>query len=108
MSISPLALWISGGVLLLIIAIALFIVRWRLQKKGSLSHSLGLGLLKIQLPKPERQDNEKVTINDVREKVALMEQVYSQLATIREGGLHSWLYGKPFFSLEIAVPHVGQ
>jgi hypothetical protein len=86
----------------------LFIIRARLHRRGEFSHSLGLGLLKVQLPPERKQENDKGNVTELREKIAVMEQVYNQLASIREGGLHSWLYGKPFFSIELAVPHVGQ
>ena len=90
-------------------AIAVFIIRARLRATGEFSHSLGLGLLKIQLPPERKREDEKSGgVNEQREKIAVMEQVYNQLASIKEGGLHGWLYGKPFFSLELAVPHVGQ
>jgi len=37
-----------------------------------------------------------------------MEQVFTQLGGIKEGAWHTWVYGKPFFALELTVPHVGQ
>ncbi len=93
--------------LILIVGAAIFISH--LRKRGEFSHSLGLGLLKIALPKAvDDSERQKITVNDVREKIALMEQVFSQLSTIREHGLHAWLYGKPSFSFELAVPHTGQ
>ncbi len=103
-------LFIVIGSVLAILIIAFFIIRARLRRAGEYSHSLGLGLLKIQLPQADQkeQENQKFTVNDLREKIAVMEQVFNQLATIREHGFHSFIYGKPFFSLEIAVPQLGQ
>jgi hypothetical protein len=101
-----LTIWGTVTLLLVAAAIAAFI---RFRKRGELSHSLGLSLLKIQLPRAQKEENEqKSTANDLREKIAAMEQVYSQFANITEHGLHAWLYGAPFFSLEVVVPHVGQ
>lgn len=87
--------------------VSLFIIRARLRTTGEFSHSLGLGLLKIQLPPERPKEKDRGDLNELREKIAVMEQVYNQLATIREGGLHGWLYGKLFFSIELAVPHIG-
>ncbi len=97
-----------AGVLILLGIAAGLIIRARLHQRGEFSHSLGLGLLKIQLPPERKQENDKGAVGELREKIAVMEQVYNQLASIRESGLHAWLYGKPFFSIELAVPHVGQ
>ncbi|MDO8602128.1 MAG: type IV secretion system DNA-binding domain-containing protein [bacterium] len=100
---------IIWGIIILVIAVASFVVFSKLRNQGEISHSLGLALLKIQLPRAQKEENEqKTTANDLREKIAVMEQVYSQFANITEHGLHAWLYGVPFFSLEIVVPHVGQ
>lgn len=90
-------------------AITLYFLFIRARRQGELSHSLGLALLKVQLPRAQREENEqKSTANDLREKISAMEQVYAQFANITEHGLHAFLYGAPFFSLEVVVPHVGQ
>ena len=100
---------IIWGVIILALVFASFIFFSKLRNKGELSHSLGLALLKIQLPRAQKEENEqRATANDLREKIAAMEQVYAQFANITEHGLHAWLYGTPFFSLEVVVPHVGQ
>lgn len=92
-----------------VLAIAGWFILRIFKKRGEFSHSLGLGLIKIQLPKAKQEENQqKTTANDVREKIAMMEQVYAQLATIRDSGMRAWLYGKPSFSFELAVPYVGQ
>jgi len=98
------------GATTLILVVVGFIFFARMRRRGELSHSLGLALLKIQLPRAQKEENEtqRTTANDLREKIAVMEQVYSQFANITEHGLHTWLYGQPFFCLEVVVPHVGQ
>lgn len=82
----------------------------KVRRSGSFNNSLGLGLLKIQLPPADQRkdDSQKFTVADLREKIALMESVYNQLAAIRGHGLKALIYGKPFFSLEITVPETGQ
>lgn len=100
---------IIWGVIILALVFAFILIFSKLRNRGELSHSLGLALLKIQLPRAQKEENEqKSTANDLREKISAMEQVYAQFANITEHGLHAWLYGSPFFSLEIVVPHVGQ
>ncbi len=91
--------------------IVFFLILSRFRQRGELSHSLGLALLRVQLPRAQKEEDKggmRSTANDLREKIAVMEQVYSQFANITEHGLHAWFYGTPFFSLEIVVPHVGQ
>lgn len=106
---SGLIFWIIAPLAVLIIGfIVVFLLRRKLRKVGDVSHSLGLGLLQIQLPHAKRKEGEKNNIAELREKIGMMEQVYSQLGTIRDTPIRAWFYGKPFFSLELAVPHVGQ
>ncbi|PIT93008.1 MAG: hypothetical protein COU06_02225, partial [Candidatus Harrisonbacteria bacterium CG10_big_fil_rev_8_21_14_0_10_38_8] len=83
------------------------ILRILLHRKGTYSYSLGMGLLRVKLPNASPKENEKITVNEIREKIALMEQVYNQLATIKESAFKSFFYGKSFFALELAVPQVG-
>lgn len=84
------------------------IMKNQLYRKGELSHSLGLSLLRVQLPPVNTPAGEKQSSAEMQEKISLMEQVLSQLSAIHEGGWHTWLYGKLFFAMEIAVPHIGQ
>ncbi len=94
--------------ILLAFTITTVIIRARLRAKGEIAHAFSLQLLQIKLPRALKNENDKVGVAELREKIALMEQVYSQLGTIKEKGFHAWLYGKPFFSIEIVVPHIGQ
>lgn len=101
--------WFLGIVgVILVGSIVVVLFKKRLRKTGDISHSLGLGLLHVQLPHARAREGEKNSAAELREKIAFMEQVYTQLGTIKDTPLRSWLYGKPFFSVELAVPHVGQ
>lgn len=88
--------------------VILTVLRRRLLATGVVSHSLGLALLHITLPPAVENKNIRTTAQDLQERIAIMEQVFAELATIRESGFHAWFYGKPFFSFELAVPHIGQ
>lgn len=102
-------MWIFWGASALVVIVGGLIFVKRARARGEFSHSLGLALLKIQLPRAQKEENEqRSTANDLREKISAMEQVYAQFANISEHGLHAWLYGAPSFSLEVVVPHVGQ
>lgn len=94
-TVIPLSLIIGG----------IFFTRKRLRRRGGFSHSLGMGLLKITLP-PTSADSVK-SLQETRERIAVMEQVYAQFAGIRDSRLHTFWYGNPFFSMEMVVPHSG-
>ncbi len=94
----------------LILTVIFFWLFLRMRRAGQFSKSLGLGLLKVQLPPADQRkdDNQKYTVSDLHEKIAVMEAVYNQLSAISGHGIKSFFYGKPFFSLEITVPETGQ
>jgi hypothetical protein len=79
--------------ILLVFTITTIIIRARLRAKGEIAHAFSLQLLQIKLPRAIKTENDKVGVAELREKIALMEQVYSQLGTIKEKGFHAWLYG---------------
>lgn len=105
-----LAAALAGSVLVVVSAAVLvsWTLRRRLLRRGELSHSLGLAVLKVQLPRSAAADGQRLSLAEAQERIAVMEQVFAQLGAIREGAWHSWLYGRPFMSFELAVPHVGQ
>ena len=93
----------------LVAVVILFIVLWLRQsflKKGLISRSLNLVLLSVRfvnLPLPENMN-----LQQLREKIALMEQFYSHLFTLRDKWWRVLFYGRPTFALEVTVPHVGE
>ncbi|MDP2629389.1 MAG: DUF87 domain-containing protein, partial [Candidatus Harrisonbacteria bacterium] len=88
-----------------VLVFSVLIVRLRLLRKGLLSHALGLALFRIQLPAELKGEESQNSMDRVREKIALMEQVLSQLSRIKTSGLKKILYGPLFFCLEVAVPN---
>lgn len=88
--------------------VIVYFIKVKLGRRGELSHSLNLTLIKVQLPLKTELPGEKMSSAEIQEKISLMEQVLAQLGLIKEGGWHTWWYGQPFFALEMAVPHVGQ
>ena len=87
--------------------VALFLFLRRRARRGEVWRSLNLQLFKIALPQPHIPEG-GLSLEQTREAVATMEKIYANLHGIREGKWRSFLYGQSSFSLEIAVPHVGE
>ena len=96
-------LWLLGlgGFLL-----ALFFFRENLRKSGFISRSLNLSLLLVRFA-PIKLEQE-LSVEQLRQKISLMEQFYANLHTIRDIWWRVFLYGRPAFALEITLPAVGE
>lgn len=80
-------------------------------KKGLISRSLGLELLAVRFQPYYMQQKEgagETNLQQIREKIALMEQFYTNLHGIKESKLATFIYGKSSFALELTIPHVGE
>lgn len=88
---------------LIIIAV---LIHTTLARRGLISRSLNLHLIAVRftLQTPEQEPN----LQQIREKIALMEQFYSHLSLIRDSFLNNFLYGRPVFALELTIPSVGE
>jgi len=77
-----------------IVAAVFFVLflRYRLKRRGVISRSINLILIAVRFPP---QPPQELTLQQIREKIALMEQFYSHLHSLREGGFKSLFYGKP-------------
>jgi hypothetical protein len=85
------------------------ILRSRSRREGLVSRSLNLELIAVRFPPPTPQEEQQSgNIQQIREKIALMEQFYTHLFLIRDTPWREFWYGKPVFSLEITVPSVGE
>lgn len=81
----------------------------QIQKKGFLMRSLNLTLLLATLPKEKIKEGESAKGGQAeKEFIAKMGQVYSSLYSLQEEGWKKFLYGQPYFALEIAVHHIGE
>lgn len=104
---------LSIGILFIAIgvfALLFFLVKSRKAKRNRISKSLQLQLLKIELPTVEKpkEQTQDTGIAGIREKVALMEQLLSQLTSIKKKGIKDLFKAHPFFTLEIAVQNSGK
>jgi len=92
---------------LLAVLIAVIIIRGRLRRQGAISRSLNLELLAVRFP-PLPASGQEPSMQQIREKIALMEQFYSHLSLIRDKWWRTVFYGKPIFSLELSIPSLGE
>lgn len=96
---------VIGGVLLA----ALWFWKRAVRRGGEASRSLGMVLFSVLLPKLSPKDAEALaSVDRVREKIAVMEQLFRGLREIHDSWRHEFLYGPPVFSLELTIPEVGQ
>lgn len=100
----------QGLLILLGVVLALWIFFWLIRKifwrRGLISRSLNLELISVRFSlQPQTQE---MNLQQVREKIALMEQFYSSLTLIKDKFLKTLIYGRPTFALELTVPSVGE
>ena len=103
----PVTLFYLGGALALAILIGILAVRFMSRKRGVISRSLNLSLLAVRMP-PVRLEPMQSGVQQIRERIALMEQLYGNLHQIRDSFLRNFFYGRPVFALELTVPHIGE
>lgn len=93
-------------IFILAAAITFAVIRYRLTRRGMVSRSLNLELILVRfVSEPPTQEQ---ALQQIREKIALMEQFYSNLSLVRDKWWKSFLYGKPVFALELTIPSVGE
>jgi len=83
------------------------VMRLVFRRRGVIARSLNMTLLSVRLP-PVHLEPMQSGVQHIRERVALMEQLYGNLHQIRDSALHSFFYGRPVFALELTVPHIGE
>lgn len=99
-------LFTIGLVLMLAAAITLLIIWRMLLSQGLISRALNLTLIAVRFS--PSQPPQEPNLQQVREKIGLMEQLYAQLAFVRDSWWRTLFYGRPTFALELCVPSVGE
>ncbi len=99
-------LFFLGIAATLAVIVFLFVLRRHLLEKGLIARSLNLELLSVRLLQEPPQGEQ--SREHIREKIALMEQLYANLHGIKDSWWNEFFYGKPQFVLELAVPHAGE
>ena len=95
-----------GTIIALVVLVSLFLFMRRISRRGLISRSLSLELLAVRfqiLPKEQ-----EMSVQQIKEKIALMEQLYANFHEIKEGKWNTLLYGRPVVALELTVPHIGE
>ena len=83
-----------------------FLIRAFLRRRALVLRSLNLELFAIQFP--SLRGAQEMTVQQMREKIALMDQLYANLHMVRDKWWRTIFYGRPSFAMEISVPHVGE
>lgn len=75
-----------------------FLVYW-LRQKNAVRKALNLVLITVRLPNLDRDDT--LTIDRIRERIGVMEQLYVGLGALKSGG---WFSAHPWIAFEMTVP----
>jgi hypothetical protein len=86
------------------VALAALVVLSSVRTRGSVARSLDMVLFSFQLPRYAVDDRNK---RDDKQLIAVMEQLYASVSTMRIKGWNKFLYGDPYLTLEMAVHHLG-
>jgi len=97
------------AVVVLMLVSVITVIFWffnKIKNKGKITRAMNLELFLVTLPKFEQTTGEgKKTF---KEQIAIMEQFFAVLSSIKEKKFKKFLYGPPDFCLEIALPSVGE
>lgn len=88
------------------VAVVLIFARLRLLARGRISRSLNLELLLVRFLHYPAENQQ--SLQQIREKISLMEQLYQNLSVLKDIWWRNFLYGRPLFALELTVPHTGE
>lgn len=92
---------------LAVLLFVFYLARRIFRKRGMVSRSLNQQLISVRFAQAQPTQQEP-NIQQIREKISLMEQFYSSLSLIRDKPWKVLFYGRPTFSLELTVPSVGE
>lgn len=104
------AIYVGVVMLAAFLTLLLLLLRY-FARRGLISRSLNLELLAVRFQpfyQMQQQNQQEPGIQQIREKIALMEQFYANLYGIRENSFRTFLYGKPTFAMELTIPHIGE
>lgn len=78
----------------------------RVSRRDEVWRSLNLRLMLIRLPKDKRR--EEVPSEQIKEKISVMENFYTNLLAVHDTWWNTFVYGKPSFAVEISNPNIGE
>lgn len=82
------------------VGLGIFLFFW-MRRKLAIQRALNLRLLLVRLPLAEPKTGEEASIERMREKIAVMEQLYTSFAGLRQ---KSWFSPGPWMAAELTVP----
>lgn len=89
----------------MIILFAALVLFDAVRTKGRIARALNMSLFKVTLPPGSFASS---TDKSPKELIGLMEQLYATFSNLHAWGWNKFLYGEPYMSLELAVPHIGE
>ncbi len=87
-----------------------FLIFWmvrRSSRRNEIWRSLNLELLFVAFPRMYDAKNQ-LTSDQLREKISMMENVFANLKNVKDSPFREFWYGRPSFSLELSVAHIGE
>ena len=98
------------ALILIACALAAYYFFLRTQERGRLAHSLDLVLYSVlmTIEQPSTDPGGHEQPKDQKDLIAVMEQLYASMISLRDSSMFSFLYGEPAFALELALPSVGE
>ena len=94
-------------VALALVFIAALVVLGRFRVKGRLERAMNLTLFLIKVPREVVGEGDNKQRNE-KEQIAIGEQLLASLTNIHAKGWNKFIFGEPYFALELAVHHVGE
>ncbi len=88
------------------LGVIIFLLRMWLGRRGLVTRSLNLDLLLVRFPSLAGQQD--MNVAQIREKIALMDQLYANMHMVRDKWWRVLFYGRPSFAMELTVPHIGE
>ncbi|HRY52625.1 MAG TPA: type IV secretion system DNA-binding domain-containing protein [Candidatus Portnoybacteria bacterium] len=89
----------------IVASLAIYLIVAMIKGKGKVIRAMNMSLFSVSLPKVSAEEKNK---KPFKELVAVMEQFYASLGSLKEKGWSAFLYGQPVFTFEMAVPHIGE
>src|SRR3989344_5179052 len=92
---------------LVIIAIAAFVLVGGMRTRGQVERALNMSLFLIRVPReaPNASGGQQ---RPEKELISIGEQLLAGFSNIHSKGWNKFIYGEPYVALEMAVHHIGE
>jgi len=103
---SPTELFLIYISSLIIIIIVSLTILWLYKVRGGAKIERALDLILYEVEQPQEETKEEG--KGFKDIISVMEQFYVGMSSIKEAGIKNWFAGPAYFSLELALPSVGE